>query len=153
ADVEGPRVDVPVPADDVERVVVEDVGLEAVLDAHLDDVLASVTVRPELDRRVAVGVVVGRVLEQLPVLVPVATRDLDQSRRGEDDMSLLSLRREAVGRSARDDDVVALLVREVAEDRLQRAPTLVDEDDLVALAVAVEELHRLGRAAKLDLDV
>ena len=39
-DRERPRVDVAVPADDVERVVVEHVGLVAVLDAHLDVVLA-----------------------------------------------------------------------------------------------------------------
>src|SRR5262245_43636170 len=68
-------------------------------------------------------------------------------------MALLILRREAVGGSARDDDVVALPVRKVAEDRLQRAAALVHEDDLVALAVSVEEIHRLGRPAERDLDV
>ena len=66
---------------------------------------------------------------------------------------LLALGREAVGRAARDDDVVALPVGQVAEDRLQRPAALVHEDDLVALAVPVEEVHRLGRAAELDLDV
>ena len=79
-DVERPRIDVAVPADDVERVVVEHVGLEAVLDPELDDVLAAVRVRLELDWRMQVAVVVGSVLEQLAVLVPVAARDLDQPR-------------------------------------------------------------------------
>ena len=102
ADVERPGVDVAVPADDVERVVVEDVGLEAVLDPQLDDVVAAVGVRPKLDRRVQVAVVVRGVLEQLAVLVAVAARDLDQARRREDDVTLLALGREAVGRALRE---------------------------------------------------
>ena len=101
--------------------VVEDVRLVAVLDPHLDRELARGRGACELGRRVDVAVVVRRVLEQLPVLVPVAARDLDQARRLEDEVALRPLRHEAVGRPARDDDVVALPVRQVAEDRLQRA--------------------------------
>ena len=71
-DRERPRVDVAVPADDVEGVVVELVGLVAVADPHLDPELAAVAVRVQLGRRVDVAVVVRRVLEQLPVLVAVA---------------------------------------------------------------------------------
>ena len=108
-DRERPRVDVAVPAHDVERVVVEDVGLVAVADAHLDLELAALAVRLQLGRRVDVAVVVGRVLEQLPVLVAVAPRDLDQPGRLEDEVALRRpRRREAVRRAARDDDVVAV---------------------------------------------
>ena len=66
--------------DDVERVVVEDVSLVAAPHAHLDLELATVAMRPELGRRVDVAVVVRRMLEQLPVLVAVAPRDLDLPR-------------------------------------------------------------------------
>ena len=134
-DRERPRVDVAVPADDVERVVVDHVGLVAVADAHLDDELAALAVRAQLRRRVDVAVVVRRVLHQLAVLVAVALRDRDQPGRLEHEVALLALRAEAVRRPARDDDVVARRVRQVAEDRLERARALVHEDDLVALAV------------------
>src|SRR4029077_8411511 len=90
-DRERPRVDVAVPADDVEGVVVEHVALVAVPDPDLDQELSAVAVRLQLGRRVDVAVVVGRVLEQLPVLVPVAPRDLDQARRLEHEVALLAL--------------------------------------------------------------
>src|SRR5207244_8433525 len=85
-----------------------------------------------------VAVVVRSALEHLPILVPVALRDLDQARRLEDEVALLALRPEPIRRATRDHDVVAVLVRDVAEDRLQRAGALVHEHDLVALAVAEE---------------
>src|SRR5439155_11229716 len=44
-------------------------------------------------------------------------------------------------------------VGQVAEDRLDGAGALVDEDHLVALAVAEEVLHCVRRAAEADLDV
>ena len=115
--------------------------------------LAPVAVGLQLGRRVDIAVVVGRVLEQLPVLVAVAARDLDEAGRLEHEVALLALGPEAVRRPARHDDVVALPVREVAEDRLEGASALVDEDHLVALAVAVEVVHLLARPAERDLDV
>ena len=152
-DRERPRIEVAVPADDVERVVVDDVRLVAASHAHLDRVLAALAHRVQLGRRVDVAVVVRRALHQLSVLVAIAARDLDQPWRLEDEVALLAFRLEAVRRAARDDDVVALGVREVAEDRLERARALVDEDHLVALAVAEEVVHRAGRPAERDLDV
>src|SRR6266487_5931035 len=56
-------------------------------------------------------------------------------------------------RPAGDDDVVTRLVGDVAEDRLQRPRTLVDEDDLVSLSVPEEVVHLIPRAAEGDLDV
>src|SRR5918996_5638382 len=100
-----------------------------------------------------VALVVGSVLEELPVLVAVTARDLDQSRRGEDEVALRTLRTEPVGRAARDDDVIALPVWEVAEDRLERPRSLVHEDDLVALPVPVEIVGFARGPAHLDLDV
>jgi len=74
---------------------------------------------------VNVSVVVRRALEELPVLVAVAARDLDQPGRLEDEIPLVAFDAEAVGRAARDDDVVAVLVGDLAEVGLQRAGALV----------------------------
>ena len=109
--------------------------------------------RLELCGRVDVTVEVRRAFEDLAVLVAVAARDLDQARRLEDEVALLALRREPVRRAARDDDVVAVLVRDVPEGRLERSRALVDEDDLVSLAVPEEVVHRAVGPAERDLDV
>ena len=91
-DRERPRVEVAVPADDVERVIVDDVGLVPVADAHLDRVLAAIAVGVQRRGRMDVAVVVRRALEDLAVLVPVPLRDLDQARGLEDEVALLSVR-------------------------------------------------------------
>jgi hypothetical protein len=129
-------------------VVVEQVGLVAVADAHLHRELAALAVGVQLGRRMDVAVVVRRTFQDLAVLVAVAARDLDQPRRLEDQVALLTFGPEPVRRAARDDHVVALLVGQLAEDRLERPGALVDEDHLVALAVAEEIVHLLGRAAE-----
>src|SRR3954452_2693342 len=151
---ERPRIEVAVPPDDVERVVVDDVRLVAAAHAHLHRELALLAVRVQLGRRMDVAVVVRRALEHLAVLVPIAARDLDQAGRLEHEVALLlALGAEPVGRPARDDEIVALPVRHVAEDGLERARSFVHEDDLVALAVAEEVVHLLLRAAEGDLDI
>ena len=150
---ERPRIEVAVPADDVEGVVVEEVRLVAAAHAHLHWELALLTMRVQLGRRVDVAVVVRRTFEHLAVLVAVALRDLDQPGSLEHEVALLSFRTEPVRRAARDHDVVAVLVRHVAEDRLERARPLVHEDDLVALAVPEEVVHLFLRARERDLDV
>ena len=146
-------IQVAVPADDVERVVVDDVRLVAAAHAHLHRELAGLAHRVQLGRRMDVAVVVRRAFHDLPVVVAVAARDLDQSRRLEHEIALRAARVEPIRRPARNDDVVALLVRDVAEDRLERPRALVHEDDLVALAVAEEVVHALRRPAEGDLDV
>ncbi len=152
-DVERVRVHVAVPPDDVERVVVEHVVLVAAPDAHLDLVLAPVAVREQLGRRVEVALRERRVLEQLPVAVAVAVRGLDLARRVEGKPALRPVEAEAVGRPARDHDVVVPAVGQRAEHRLEHALALVDEDDLVALAVAVEVVGLRLRDADAHLDV
>jgi hypothetical protein len=77
---ERPRIDVAVPADDVERVVVDDVRLVAAAHADANVELAALAMRVQLGRRMDVAVVVRRVLEQLAVVVSVAARNLDQAR-------------------------------------------------------------------------
>ena len=108
----------------------------------------------QFGRRVEVALGERRRLEQLAVAVAVAVRGLDLARGVEDEPGLRALaEREPVGGPARDHDVVVLAVRHVAEDRLERPRALADEDQLVALAVAVEAFGLLDRAAERDLDV
>ena len=152
-DVERVRVDVAVPADDVERVVVEHVVLVAAADADDQLVVARLVVRHQLLRRVEVTVRVGRVLEQLAVAVAVPVRCLDLSGRVEGQPQLVAVGPEPVGRAARDHDVVVLAVGERAERRLELTRPLVDEDHLVTLTVAIEVVLGLDRAADADLDV
>src|SRR6059058_786976 len=152
-DRESPRIEVAVPADDVERVVVDDIRLVAAAHAYLDGELAGLAHGVQLSRRMDVAVVVRRAFHDLAVVVAVAPRDLDQPGRLEHEIALRPARVEAIRRPARNDDVVALLVRDVAEDGLQRPRSLVHEDDLVALAVAEEVVHALRRPAERDLDV
>ncbi len=153
--VERVGVDVAVPPDHVERVAVEDVGLQPVAHAQRDRPLAGLVDRLERGRPMEVALRVRRVLEQLAVAVAVAVRGLDLARGVEAHPVLLgALRRlPAVGRPARDHDVVLLAVGDGAEHRPHDARAAVDVDDLVALAVAVEAVHRLRRLADRGLDV
>ena len=152
-DGERPRIEEAVPAHHVERVVVEDVLLIAAAHPNLDQELTALPAGVEVGRRMDVTVVVRRALEDLPVLVAVAPRDLDQPGSLEDEVALLAFGHESVRRAARNDDVVAVLVGHISEDRLERAVPLVHEDHLVALAVPEEVVHGAGRATERDLDV
>src|SRR5579885_50436 len=80
-DVEDPGIFVTVPADDVERVIVVPVASDAVadLEAHLE--LALLRVRDQFFRAANVAVAVGRVFEELPVVVEVAAWRLDSAMR------------------------------------------------------------------------
>src|SRR6185436_20831585 len=98
---ERPWIEVAVPADDVEGVVVEEVRLVAAAHSYLDGELALLTVRVKLRRRMDVAVVVRRAFQHLAVLVSVALRDLDQSGSLEHEVALLSFRTEPVRRPAR----------------------------------------------------
>ena len=107
-DAERVRVHVAVPADDVERVVVEHVALVAVAHAHEHLVLAVLLAGLELERRMEVALAERRVLEQLAVAVAVAVGRLDLAGRVEAQPDLLAvLGLPAVRRPARDHDVVA----------------------------------------------
>ena len=95
-----------------------------------------------------------RRLGELPVAVAVAVRRLDLARRVEREPRVRTLaQHDAVRRAARDDHVVVRAERKPAEDGLHLARALVDEQDLVALAVAVEAVGVLGGLADPHLDV
>src|SRR6185369_4294628 len=78
---------------------------------------------------------------------------LDEPGRREDEVALVALGDEPIRGAARDDDVVTVAIGQVAEDRLERPLALMDEDDLVALAVSVVVLHRSARPAERDFHV
>jgi hypothetical protein len=108
----------------------------------------------QLGGRMKVALGEGRRLEQLPVAVAVAVGRLDLPRGVEDEPGLRRLGElEAIGRPSRDHDVVVLAEADLAEDRLQRARALADEDHLVALAVAEEALLLLLGSAEGDLEI
>ena len=153
-DVEDPRIQEAVPAHHVERMEVEVVGRQLIarLDAHLE--LPALHVRLEPLRTADVALAVGRVLEQLPVLVPVAPRRLDLGHRFDDQEALVAgVHHHAVGGAARQDHVVAGPVGERAEDRLEASGSEVNEVQLVALAVPVEIVHARGGPTDGERDV
>ncbi len=95
------------------------------------------------------------VLEQLAVAVAVAVGGLDLARGVKADPELLlSLGQlEAVRGATGNHDVVALAEGNAPEHRAQDAAAAVDVDHLVALAVSVEALERLGGLGDRDLDI
>src|ERR1700728_1119210 len=92
-------------------------------------------------------------LEQLSVAIAVALRRLDLPRGLERQPQLLVVGAEAIGRPARDHDVVALAVGQGAERGLELAGAAVQEAPLLPPAVAEEALLLLPGAADPDLDV
>src|SRR5439155_1354953 len=136
-DVERVRVHVAVPADHVERVVVEREALVAAAHAQNELELARLAVRDQLGRRVEVALRERRVLEQLAVAVAIPVGGLDLARREEGQPRVRPVAEvHAVRRAARDDDVVVALEGQRPERRLELARALVDEQHLVALAIA-----------------
>ena len=71
-DAEDPGIQITIPANHVERVVVQDVPGEAVAHFHPHLEFAPLGVRLQLLRRANVALAVRGVLEKLPVLIPVA---------------------------------------------------------------------------------
>ncbi len=151
------RPQVAVPAHRVERVVAVVVGRDPVARADVDHEVAMLVDRlPELGG-VEVALGVRRVLEQLAVVVAIPLRRLDLRRRLQVQDPLLGplVRVQAPRRPDRQHEVVARVVREVAEDRAADAGPLVDEQHLVGHAVAVEPVlgHRLGGPNDPEHDV
>ena len=144
-DVERVRVEAPVPADDVEGVVGNDVdasgqptrAASSMLDEDLDVALLD---DPRRCRDPQVALAVRGVLEELPVAGQVALRRGDVAR-GLDDVQpqrLVVAHHPPVGGRPGHDDVVTGSHLEVAEDRLDGGGTGLDEHALVAGRVAVE---------------
>ena len=151
------RPEVAVPADDVERVMRVVVGRQPVAHLDVDAELALVGPGRDLVGEPDVALRVGRVLEQLAVVVAVALGRLDLRRALEVEHPLGAPRvgRQPPGRADRQDEVVAGAVADRPEVRVEQALALVDVEQLVGLAVAVEDGlgHRLGGADDAHHDV
>ena len=153
-DVEGKGPQVAVPADQVERVVGVVVGGDAAAGLHLHHEVARLEVGCHLVGWPDVPLAVGRVLEQLAVLIAIAARRLDLRWALEPQHALrLAVRDEPVGGPDRDHEVIAGAIRDGPKDRLQRPAALVHEEHLVGLAVPIEVRHRLSRAYHAKRDV
>ena len=63
------------------------------------------------------------------------------------------IRYHSIDNTSRNDDVIALLIRQRTEHRLKLAGTLVDKDQIVAVRILIEVRHRLNRSTQRDADV
>src|SRR3954451_11565286 len=151
-DVERPRIEVTVPADDVEWMMVENELVEPIVLLHEETEIAHLVVRLELDWPANVAPGVRRALLALTELVAVALRPPHVSPALHDEelwMIPFHVELVAMENAAVDDEVVALAERQIAEDGFERPASLGDIDDLVALRIAVEVLFLLIR---LDIE-
>src|SRR6266550_8101652 len=139
--VECPRVEIPIPADDIEWVMVENELIEAVVLLHEQAKITHLVVRLELDRSPDVALRIGRAFLQLPELVAISFGPTHVSAALHDEelwLIPLHVELEAMQNAAMDDEVVSLPKWEIAEHGLQRAGALGDVHDLVSLRVAIE---------------
>ena len=142
------RVEAPVPADDVERVVRVDVARPyrgtarpSVLHEDLDVLLVG---GEGLGRAAQVAFAVRRVLQELPLARQVASRRPDVAGRLGHQRAQLALRYPSVGGRRGDDDVVAGSDRQAAEDGLYQGGAALDVHALVADRVAVQRGRLVG---------
>ena len=155
-DVERVRPQVAVPADDVERMMaVEVAGHPAArLDADLER--APLVVRLQHVRRPDVALAVGSALDELAVTVAVAGRRLQVPAGGLDDEHPLvapAIREDAPEDAGGDDQVVVRAVAQRSELAVQDPLAVVNEDQLVAVRIAVPVVHRLHRSHDRDAQV
>src|SRR3954468_2191696 len=140
-DVERPRIEVTIPANDVERMMIENELVEPIVLLHEETEVAHLVVRLELDWPANVALRVRRALLQLTELIAVPLRPPDVSAALHDEelwMIPFHVELVAMQNAAVDDEVVALAERQIAEDRFEGPASLGDVDDLVALRIPVE---------------
>ena len=152
ADVEDVGVQVAVPAHHVERMVVVVIARELTSGLDVDAEVARLRVRRLVGRDADVAMVIRRMLHELAVLVAVAARRFDLTGRLQPQHPLVGPggRVQAPRRADGDDEVVARLVVEGPEDRLESPLAVMDVEQLVALPVAVEVASGHGRRRTHD---
>ena len=148
-DIESERPQVTIPSDNVQRMVRIDVArnLSSGLDAHLE--LALLVVGRQPLGRTDVALRVGGAFEKLAILIDIALGRLDMSAHTLDDEHALAdvpVREKAPDDARWNDEIIARAVRERAELRLDRAGSLVHEEHLVPVRVAVPVAHGLRGA-------
>src|SRR6478672_5407227 len=142
-DVERPRVELAVPPDDVERMMIEDDLVQSVVLLHDDAEVAHLVVRLQLARHADVALRVRRALDELAelVAVPLGWADVpapfhdQQLRRLRGAIEAVAMHDATV-----DDEIVTLPEGEIAVLRLEVPLPLGDVHDFVRLRVAIEML-------------
>ncbi len=148
------RIIAAVPADDVQRVMVQrDFGEQIPL---LDDdaELAAFVVGLQFRRPADVPLAVRGMLHQLAFLRQVTIREPHPRRRFEDQQTARFVRNdESMEDASRHNNVIPGPIRQHTEFRFQPAAPFADVDDFIPLPVAVEMLVGLRRADERDDNV
>src|SRR5688572_11476259 len=115
-DVERPRVEVAVPSDDIERMMVEHDLVQSIVLLHHQRVLAFLVERREVRGAANVALRVWRALLQLTELIAIPLRPADVAAAFEHEELVVDLpvHPEAVEDAAMDDEIVALAIRKLA---------------------------------------
>ncbi len=150
-DVERPRVEVSIPSNDVEWVVIENDLVDPVILLDVQREIAFFVVRGELHRPTDVALGVRGTLHELTKIVSVAGRGADvASALDHKKLRLLPVQVHLVSveNAPVNYEIVTLAVREVSVDRLQHTGALADVHQLIALGISIEVL-----VAPVGLDV
>src|SRR5665213_968785 len=143
ANVERPRVEVAVPSDDVEWMVVEYQLVDSIVLLYEKTKVAHLVVRVERHRTPDVALRVRRTFLQLPKLVPISLWRANVSVTLHHEQLRLPLRvvePVTMQNSAVNDEVVTFTKRQISVHRLQHAAAFRDVHELVRLRVAIEVL-------------
>src|SRR5687767_9924835 len=115
-DVERPRVEVAVPPDDIEGMMVEHDLVQSIVLLHHQRIFAFLVERREVRGAADVALRIWRALLQLTELIAIALRPTNVSTAFEHEELVVDLRvhLEAVEDPAMDDEVIALAIRKLA---------------------------------------
>src|SRR3569623_573362 len=129
-DRERPRIHAAVPADDVERRVLDREAVPAAFATH-DQLADAFVVRRAQLRALEVALAVRRIHAELADLVAPLLQNVEAAVQRHPEPVLVTAGNEAVQHTARHEDVIALRELHVTDERAQRAAALVDVDELV----------------------
>src|SRR5690242_3173493 len=125
--IECPGIEVAIPTDDIERVVIKNKLVETVVLFNEQAKVAHLVVGLELAGTAHVTFGIGSALLELPELIPIPLRPADVSSTFHDEelwMIPLHVELVAMQNAAMNDEVISLAKWQVAEDRLERSASL-----------------------------
>src|SRR5688572_18995261 len=155
-DVERPRVEVSIPADHVQWMVVEHDLVDTVVLLYQDGKITHLVDCLDMGWTADVALRVRRALYQLPEFIPITLRPAYMSAALEDEhlrRSAAEIEPIAVQDSAVDDEIVALAERKNSISGLEHSFALAHVNELVRLGVAIEMRVVLVRLAVQHRDV
>src|SRR6267378_1351489 len=140
-DVERPRIEVSIPADDIERMMIEHDLVDAVVLLHQNRKISHLVHGLDKRRTPDVALGVRSAFDELPELVPIAFRPAHVSSALEcHELGLLGVEVETipVKNAAMDDEIVALTEGQRAISAFQHARAFAHVNQLVGLRVTVK---------------